>query len=294
MSELMHDDADMYKPLTVNEGKRLEELEQTIASELIGAFYEVGKALAEIRDKRLHREKCRTFEGYCRQVFELARTRAYQLIDAALVYDDLAAGSSLPTNGGKKMLPANERQIRPLLKISDKKIRAEAWENAVFVALESKAGKPSGGLVDRVVKGYLNEKTETRIRDIKQQVPAHRQINAEIKTAFDTLTDEIRKAKAEGYKSAPRLAIVKMLDGLRRLLAEDGEMIEEPRLNRGNREKLLAAGYAFVRCDHQRHVIEKEDASHFDWQHVSSHKTADEMEQALADLLNDNAKYLQD
>ena len=48
------------------------------------AFYEAGKSLKELRDKRLYRSTHRTFEEYCRERFGYNRSRSYQFIDAAL------------------------------------------------------------------------------------------------------------------------------------------------------------------------------------------------------------------
>ena len=53
------------------------------------AFFEAGKALAELRDRRLYRSSHRTFEEYCRDRFGHSRRQSYLLIDAAVVFDNL-------------------------------------------------------------------------------------------------------------------------------------------------------------------------------------------------------------
>jgi hypothetical protein len=55
------------------------------------AFYEAGAALRELRDKRLYRSTHRTFEDYCQERFGYTRRRPYQLIEAAIVFENLSA-----------------------------------------------------------------------------------------------------------------------------------------------------------------------------------------------------------
>jgi hypothetical protein len=47
------------------------------------AFYEAGKALMELRDRRLYRSTHRTFEEYCRDRFGHSRQQSNYLIAAA-------------------------------------------------------------------------------------------------------------------------------------------------------------------------------------------------------------------
>src|SRR5215471_844919 len=75
---------DCGKPLTEPERGRLVELESVIARGL-GSFVEVGRALQEIRDRRLYREQHATFEGYCRERFRMTRQHANRTIRAAVV-----------------------------------------------------------------------------------------------------------------------------------------------------------------------------------------------------------------
>ncbi len=53
------------------------------------AFYEAGKALQSLRDRRLYRSTHKTFEEYCRDRFGFERRHPYRLIDAADVVDNL-------------------------------------------------------------------------------------------------------------------------------------------------------------------------------------------------------------
>ena len=64
-------------PLSQQERERFAFLKNCI-NEHFKAFYEVGRAMAEIRDRRLYREHHETFEAFARNVYEVARSRAYQ------------------------------------------------------------------------------------------------------------------------------------------------------------------------------------------------------------------------
>src|SRR6266446_4245588 len=48
-------------------------------------FVEVGRALARIRDKKLYRSEHDTFEAYCREKWQYAKSHVYRLIGAAEV-----------------------------------------------------------------------------------------------------------------------------------------------------------------------------------------------------------------
>ena len=78
------------------------------------AFVEAGKALMELRDRRLYRSTHRTFEEYCRDRFNYSHNAAYLKISAALMCENIQ--KFLPTNGRQNPMPTNERQLRDLTK----------------------------------------------------------------------------------------------------------------------------------------------------------------------------------
>ena len=61
-------------------------------------FIEVGRALLEIRDRRLYRETHATFEAYCRERWGWGRSNAYELMDAARVAGVLSGTPDTPTS----------------------------------------------------------------------------------------------------------------------------------------------------------------------------------------------------
>lgn len=109
------------------------------------AFYEAGKALMELRNRRLYRSTHKTFEDYCRDRFGFERRHPYRLIDAASVVDNLIQMCPIGTQTeteltqeqmcpiGFQILPANERQVRPLTKLEPDEQRS-CWQLSVFEA----------------------------------------------------------------------------------------------------------------------------------------------------------------
>ncbi len=115
------------------------------------AFFEAGKALTELRDRRLYRSTHKTFEDYCRERFAFSRRQPYYLIEAAVIFDNLVEKCERNVH----ILPTNEWQIRPLSKL-DPDIQPEAWEQAV----ESANGKvPSHRIVKDAVQRIM-ERTQ--------------------------------------------------------------------------------------------------------------------------------------
>ena len=111
------------------------------------AFFEGGKALTELRDRRLYRSTHGTFEEYCRERFGYSRRQPYLLMEAAVIFDNLLE----KCDRSDHILPTNEWQIRPLSKL-DPDIQPEAWEQAV----ESAKGKvPSHRIVKDVVQRIM-------------------------------------------------------------------------------------------------------------------------------------------
>lgn len=95
--------------LNANERDRLTQLE-VVVERGIKTFIEVGLALTEIRDSRLYRETHSSFEEYVKARWDMSRGHAYRLIDATAVMECLQSGDS-------GVLPRNEAQVRPLLRI---------------------------------------------------------------------------------------------------------------------------------------------------------------------------------
>ena len=151
-------------PLTEQEERDLLRLERKVER----AFFEAGQSLKELRDRRLYRATHNTFEEYCRERFDYTRRRPHQLIEAALIYDNLSEKCAKMSVGDASshgaypttlahILPTKEGQVQPLSQLPLEE-QADAWT----VAVEEAGGKvPTGRIVKEVVR---------RIKD-KNQAP---------------------------------------------------------------------------------------------------------------------------
>ena len=74
--------------LSVQEKVRLGQLELEIERNLTG-FIKCGRALLEVRESRLYRERYASFAEYCRERFAIARSTADQLCRSTIVYETL-------------------------------------------------------------------------------------------------------------------------------------------------------------------------------------------------------------
>ena len=157
----------MLESITVEVVEELSEDEQRdrlrLERRVERAFYEAGKALRELRNRRLYRSTHRTFEEYCRERFTFSRQAANYLIAGAEVFENLT------TNGCQK-LPTKERQVRPLTKLEPDQQR-EAWQQAVEIS----GGKiPSSRIVKNIVQ-RIRERTPVpnpyQVREICGFIP---------------------------------------------------------------------------------------------------------------------------
>ncbi|AUB41649.1 Site-specific DNA-cytosine methylase [Nostoc flagelliforme CCNUN1] len=159
------------------------------------AFFEAGKALAQLRDRRLYRSTHRTFEEYCRDRFGYTHRRVNYLIAGSVVFDNIVTGTNCSQNeevdktgtncsqNGEvdetgtncsqneevdktrpnlsRILPTNEGQVRPLAKLEPQQ-QVKVWQRAVQEA----GGKvPSARIVTDVVQKIMER---TRIPNTYQ------------------------------------------------------------------------------------------------------------------------------
>ena len=187
--------------LTASEQRELATCEAVIGKGW-QTFVTVGEALAQIRDKKLYRLSCDTFEGYCRNRRQYGRSHVYRLIGAAQVFAHL---SPIGDNPGL----ANEPQVRPLIGLAPDQAKA-AWEKGVEKAkgamISAKVVKEAVAetvdvLSDKSRKGResapkLRENGDTqpvqRALDVLQQIETSVQQKVEV-TAVLSLIAQVRK-----------------------------------------------------------------------------------------------------
>jgi len=132
---------------TMSDKERFVHLEDVIADNL-QAFFKVGMALKEIRDKHYYVMKgFKNFNEYCVSCFDITRSYADKLICANNVVEDLK--DVFPPSE----LPARESQTRRLVQLPPSE-RVEVW-GKVVEASKQKNKKITSAMVDEVfVESY--------------------------------------------------------------------------------------------------------------------------------------------
>jgi len=183
--------------LTRNKAE-LERLEGVIATNLT-AFYEVGRALMEIRDNNYYCDVLgyETFEAYCRERWDMSRRNAYYLIDSATVVENV-------NNCSQK--PATESQCRPLSKLNPEQ-QVQAWEMAVESAPE---GKVTARHVARIVKGMVTDEHEKKVHKIKTSIDETR-VHPDFEKAYRDFYREVQKSKLEEWKDTSKEEALKLV-----------------------------------------------------------------------------------
>lgn len=138
--------------LSDDEYADLERLE-TVVSKGLATFVEVGSALAEIRDRRLYRDTHPTFALYCEQQWEMGKSQAYRLIDAAEVVAEMSPIGDEP-------IPATESQARALKTVAPDQ-RADVMREA----------SEDGPATAAKIKDVVEKRTETpaKGREVREE-----------------------------------------------------------------------------------------------------------------------------
>lgn len=172
---------DQTRPLSPSETEELDRHETTIRRGL-ETFLEVGRALQAIKQKRLYRGGYSSFEVYLRERWDLSRPRAYQLIGAAEVVENLEVSEGDEGHSPTGVLPENEAQVRPLAHLEPARQR-NAWARAVATAPK---GRVTARHVRAVVKEMGREEPEVILSttvDIPEDIPVIEEAPAMVEEA---------------------------------------------------------------------------------------------------------------
>jgi len=134
-------------PLSAEECTLLQEQEKVIETG-IKQFLLVGEALRQIKEAELHRN-LGTFDEYCKVRWNLGASYAYRLIESA---ECMAVLKEEADTAGYSVLPANESQVRELVRLKKPGRQVTAWKNAVKKA---DGNAVTAEVVAKVVNGML-------------------------------------------------------------------------------------------------------------------------------------------
>jgi hypothetical protein len=179
---------------------RLNTLEAVIDSRQ-RSFYEIGKALREIRNERLYGELLfKSFEEYLKKRWDMGRSHAYRLIEASRVIDNLSPLGDV--------LPENEAQSRPLGKLKPMDQRS-LWRDFLAAGLELNARNIS------VFAARFSSKEKSRIELTTI-------ISPEFKEAVLVLMRQIAVARQDGWRATSREAALFWLKVMREKIITKG------------------------------------------------------------------------
>ena len=178
----------------------LEQLEGVIQKN-IGAFYEVGRALMEIRDKGLYRDVLGydTFEAYCKHRWDFNRAHAYRLMDSVKVINNVSESETKQ--------PINLEQTRPLSKLEPAQQR-EAWQKAVDTAPD---GKVTAAHVSKVVKEITGEQPKPYVLKPHEPIIKQELVSEDFQLAYDAMIIELKNARATKWKDTSYKGALEMM-----------------------------------------------------------------------------------
>lgn len=180
----------------------------------IGAFYEVGRALAKIRDRSLYKLKnggtYQTFEGYCRGEWDMSARHAERLMSSSCTVENIR-----PIG---RMLPLTESQARPLSRLEPEKQR-EVWREVVETAPE---GKITAAHVSKIVRRAIGESIESHVERTRSNIQRIRKediVSEDFKAAYEAFYRQVQSAKLDKWEGTSREACLQMLKWINDLIA---------------------------------------------------------------------------
>jgi hypothetical protein len=157
---------EIVEPLSPEEQRDRHQLELKVGQ----AFYQTGKALAQLRNRQLYRSTHKTFEAYSQYRFGFSRRYSDYLIAAACVVENLQQMRTIHSQNQlnerdrlnqnnvstiqARILPTKLEQVKPLTSLKTANEQWQVWNQAIAAA----NGKvPSGRIVNEIV-AQLKEK----------------------------------------------------------------------------------------------------------------------------------------
>jgi hypothetical protein len=209
----MNEILNVEKPLSEREETILAECEHDISLHL-RSFIKVGRALATIRDKRLYRTSHQSFEAYCAARWELSRPHCYRLIDGATTVETIEREMSpMGDKNNTQILPANERQVRPLAGLSVE-VQLEVWKLVVDRHLHD-GETITGRLVQRCVNEVLGAQVDKIIKQASnKKTPIPPEFSARFKSLLTQLTKTLDEAHLHDLNGAERDELAALLRNL--------------------------------------------------------------------------------
>lgn len=173
-------------PMSENRLARLE----TIIHKHRRQFYQSGLALKQIRDEGLYRDVLfDNFDDYVRQRWDMHRSHAYRLIQAATVMDNLS-----PIGDG--ILPQNESQAR-VLTLANKDEQRCLWRGFISSGMALNAANIRKFIRSQKKASAAKKPKTTQLVEI---------VSAGYKAAVRAMLEQIRRAKNDAWQTTSKQA----------------------------------------------------------------------------------------
>lgn len=281
------------KPLSKREIKRLEGFEEVIKVNFKG-FVAVGNALAAIRDERLYRDRFSTFERYCKELWDVCESRAYQLIDSARVIENLHNCGDFDESDPQHLLPVNEAQARELASLDPEEQR-QVWqrllEETFIQAKPGKRAKITALSVKKAVLAFKGHKLDVQIDQSTREIRRNNTnfTSEPFNNALDSFFEQIKAEKEQNWRNTSRKEAFRLIHGLLEVVGQAGpnELKEMGcAMELSDREKLKKAGFRLFRMDGKDKVIEEWYRGE-EWVVAETYPTAKAMSDGFKELLED-------
>jgi hypothetical protein len=217
MSELIV--RDVPEPLSGREQKLLVQLEADIEQNLKG-FKKVGYALTVIRDQQLYRVDYDTFEEYCREVWDLGRPRAYQLMGGYAVVENLSTIVDKTELPSFDLLPATESQARPLTILApDQQIAV--WQMVIDMAKEQGC-KITAALVQQCIHSLNHKKLDESLNKARNTGSGRPEkvLPDEIQEAFQSFLSLVQREADNNWRQVGKRELAAALREVLQALEE--------------------------------------------------------------------------
>lgn len=224
--------------LAPNEAFRLDQCEKAIERGL-NTFVEVGRALTEIRDSKLYRQTHRAFEVYCKERWEIGRSRAYELIDQAKVVTAIA-NSGVNLSGTPDISSRDARTIKDDLPAVSAEVKARVEQGVEPVVAVAE-------VVKETAEKAKAEKATQQASNIASQEAARAALPPSIQAAEQARADRAaakRQPADASQDAADRIA--ELEEANRSLEAEVGRLKAENAKFAGMKAEYEKGGFAEV------------------------------------------------
>jgi len=130
----------------------------------VAVFYEVGKALARIKDGKLYRLDYTTWDEFCKAELDNTTRHADRWIEGAKIIDDLREGESdMPfidvVAEVENSVPKNEAQARQLKRLKTREERKKAW-----TLVQQKASERNQPITAEMIIEAVNEVSPKNVK----------------------------------------------------------------------------------------------------------------------------------